>query len=101
MQPSPNSVQPRSPQHVSLDVQTVRLYNTPALAHVAQSVLAQQGIAAFVSDEHLMVTDLMPVVAMDGIKLQVRDEDLAAAIQILDDLDHLVPEDELADDDEG
>lgn len=61
----------------------VAKYSTPAEAHTALSKLESAGIEAFVRDECTVALDWLYSNALNGVKLEVADEDAAAAREIL------------------
>lgn len=63
---------------------TVRTFRDLSEALVAKSVLESASIECFLSDENTIRMDWLWSKALGGIKLQVREEDLAAAADLLD-----------------
>jgi hypothetical protein len=64
---------------------TVRSYFNQTDAYLARSRLESAGIPTFLADENMVNTNWFYSIAMGGIRLQVRAEDVGAALEILDD----------------
>ena len=62
---------------------TARIYFDAPEAHVARSVLLQEGIPAFLFDAHYIGVSWHHLVALGGLRLQVFAPDLDAARQLL------------------
>ena len=62
---------------------TATTYQTPAEAHLAKSLLESEGIQAFIADEHLISMNMWYSLAAGGVKLQVLEEELEIAQEIL------------------
>jgi hypothetical protein len=63
---------------------TIRQYLSVQEALLAKSALESAGITCFLGDQHVIRLDWFLSNALGGVKLQVRDEDIAAANEILD-----------------
>lgn len=64
-------------------METVGNYPDLASARLAQSLLAAEGIEALIPDEHLAGLDWQLGTAIQGVRLQVRDEDAEEARDLL------------------
>jgi hypothetical protein len=62
---------------------TVATFWQPTYAHIARLKLESEGIDCFIIDENLVATDWLWANAVGGIKLQVPEEDLLVASEIL------------------
>lgn len=62
---------------------TIATFDTMPDAHIALGRLHAEGIAAHLADEHLVQTDWLYAIAVGGIKLQVAEEDVARATEVL------------------
>ena len=64
---------------------TIRSYFNQTDAYLAQSRLESAGIRTFLADENMVNTNWLYSIAMGGIRLQVLQEEVEAALAILDD----------------
>lgn len=64
-------------------MKTIAAYSTPAEAHVVLSRLTSAGIDAAIRDEFTIMFDWLYSNAIGGVKIEVADEDVAAARDIL------------------
>jgi hypothetical protein len=64
----------------------VAAYSKPEEAHLIRSVLEGNGVTAYVRDEHIVALDWLYSNAIGGVKVEVADEDLARAREILHDV---------------
>jgi hypothetical protein len=62
---------------------TIARFSFPFEAQIAKSKLEAMGIPAFVADEHTINMDWLYSNAMGGVRLQVLQEQAAAAIELL------------------
>ena len=62
---------------------TIASYREGYEAHIARSLLDEAGIAAFVSDEHLVSVNWLYSQALGGVKLQVPEEQAERALETL------------------
>lgn len=62
---------------------TIKSFLTSAEANMMQSLLDSEGFYSFLKDENSVVTAPYLANAIGGVKLQVREEDVEKAIQIL------------------
>jgi hypothetical protein len=62
---------------------TVATYSHPVEAWIARNRLADDGISAFVQDDHLATMDWLYTNAIGGVKVQVPDNWIAAAVEAL------------------
>lgn len=62
---------------------TIATYTLPEEAHLVRMHLADAGIPAYVQDEHTIQLDVLYSNALGGVRLQVADEDVEAALEIL------------------
>jgi hypothetical protein len=62
---------------------TVQTCSTLPEAQVIQSLLGGSGIKAFLPDEYTIQNDWMLMNAIGGVRVQVADEDVARAMEIL------------------
>ena len=67
---------------------TVQRLNTSIDAHLLQNYLESEGIDSFIQDEHTV--DINPLFsnAIGGVRLQVREEDVEKAVEIIDTYNH-------------
>ncbi|MCB0759181.1 MAG: DUF2007 domain-containing protein [Flavobacteriales bacterium] len=65
------------------DLVPIRFYDDPMEAHLARCLLENEGIEAFVHDEHIIGLNRMFSYALGGIKLKVPEGSKAEAIRIL------------------
>jgi len=70
------------------DLIAVRFYDDPIEAHLARCLLENEGIEAFVHDEHIIGLNRMFSYALGGIKLKVAAAAKADALRILDETEH-------------
>lgn len=70
------------------DLIAVRFYDDPIEAHLARCLLENEGIEAFVHDEHIIGLNRMFSYALGGIKLKVPEGSKADALRILDETEH-------------
>lgn len=62
---------------------TIATFNKPEEAHLLRMRLEAGGIAAFLLDENLVQIDWLLANAIGGVRVQVADEDVAAAHELL------------------
>lgn|GEM_PF-1491133 len=62
---------------------TIKSFLTPTEAHAMQSLLEAEDIYSFLKDEHSVVMQPYLANAMEGVKLQVHEEDAERALQVL------------------
>lgn len=62
---------------------TIARYSLPYEAHIAWSRLDSEGIPAFVADEHTINMQWLLSDALGGVRLQVAEADVEAALAIL------------------
>jgi len=79
------------------DLVPIRFYDDPLEAHMARCLLENEGIEAFVHDEHIIGLNRMFSYALGGIKLKVPEGSKSDAIRILTESEHrpFLDEDEL------
>lgn len=65
-------------------MKTIASFSTPAEAHVAMSRLISAGIAAAIRDEHTIALDWLVSNAIGGVKIEVPEDEVAAAREILE-----------------
>lgn len=72
-------------------LKTIATFDNMVDAHLAMGKLHSEGIEAVLQDEHLVQTDWLYNIAVGGIKLQVEEEQIALAEEILlrDDSEYL------------
>lgn len=63
---------------------TIATYDFLPLAEIVRGRLLTEGISCELADQHLVQTDWLYSIAVGGIKLQVRAEDVNRALAILD-----------------
>jgi hypothetical protein len=63
---------------------TIATYDFLPLAEIVRGRLLTEGIPCELADQHLVQTDWLYSIAVGGIKLQVRAEDVNRALAILD-----------------
>lgn len=61
----------------------IATFNYPYEAHIARAVLESHDILSFVFDDEMNYTNFLYTIALGGIRLMVRKEDLAKAQEIL------------------
>ena len=64
-------------------MRTLAAFNHADQAHLLRMRLEGSGIAAHVRDEHMVTLDWLASLAVGGVKVDVADEDYAAALAIL------------------
>ena len=64
----------------------IRQYNTYVPAHIAMGKLREAGIEAHLQDEHTVTIDPLLNLAVGGIKLLVKNEEVETAERILSEL---------------
>ena len=62
---------------------TIATFNKPEEAHLLRMRLEAGGIAAFIQDENIVQIDWLLANAIGGVRVQVADEDVAAAHELL------------------
>jgi hypothetical protein len=77
---------------------TIKRFHDTMTAHIARSILQEEGIDAFIADENLANADPPIVFASGGVRIQVPDEDAERAWEILKGMDDKVTGFELPDD---
>ena len=70
------------------DLVSIRFYDDPLEAHMARCLLENEGIEAFVHDEHIIGLNRMFSYALGGIKLKVPEGSKADALRILEVTEH-------------
>ena len=63
---------------------TIAAFDQPAKARLAQNALTAAEIPAVVSDESLVAMDWLLSNAVGGVKVQVWDEDVDRAVEVLE-----------------
>ncbi len=63
---------------------TIATFNKPEEAHLLRMRLEAGGIEAFLLDENLVQVDWLLANAIGGVRVQVNDEDVAAAGALLE-----------------
>jgi ssDNA-binding Zn-finger/Zn-ribbon topoisomerase 1 len=71
---------------------TVATYSYPLEAHLHRAKLESEGIDSVVVDEHIVNANWLYSIAVGGVRLQVKESDLARAREILDKIPEHVPE---------
>ena len=71
---------------------TIATFETMPDAHIALGRLEAAGIDAWLADENLVQTDWLYSIAVGGIKLQVEEADVEAALKELS-IDYTEPQD--------
>jgi hypothetical protein len=64
-------------------VKTIATFSKPEEAHLFRTRLEAAGIPAYVQDEHFIQMDWLYSNAIGGVRVQIADEDLAAAREFL------------------
>jgi hypothetical protein len=85
---------------VSSELVTVATFGEVLAAQMCRARLASAGVRAFVADEHLSTLNPHYMGAALGIRVQVRQADLARALEILKEAAERKDEDEGEDDDD-
>lgn len=62
---------------------TIKTFDNPIDAHMLRTKLESEGIPCYLADEHIVGINPMLNLAVGGIKLNVAEEDVAAAISII------------------
>ncbi len=70
------------------DLVPIRFYDDPLEAHMARCLLENEGIEAFVHDEHIIGLNRMFSYALGGIKLKVPEGSKEDALRILEVTEH-------------
>ncbi len=70
------------------DLVAVRYYDDPMEAHLGRCLLQNEGIEAYVNDEHIIGLNRLLGVALGGVKLKVAETDKAQALLILQETEH-------------
>lgn len=70
------------------DLVPIRYYDDPLEAHLARCLLENEGLEAFVHDEHIIGLNRMFSYALGGIKLKVKEGDKAEALHLLEEIEH-------------
>ena len=65
---------------------TVAVYNLPTQAQIARNALTEAGIWAVIADAELVAMELVLTNAVGGVKVQVKEEDLARAQEVFLDI---------------
>lgn len=68
---------------ISHNLITIATFNYPAQAHILRAKLETQGIWSFVADENLVAINWLCSNVIGGVKLQVKEQDVARALEIL------------------
>lgn len=74
---------------------TLATFNKPEEAHLLRMRLEAGGIPAFIQDENLVQIDWLLANAVGGARVQVADEDVAAAREFLAAQDAAEPSDDV------
>jgi rubredoxin len=64
-------------------VKTIATFSKPEEAHLFRTRLEAAGIPAYVQDEHLIQMDWLYSNALGGVRVQIADEDVQAALEFL------------------
>lgn len=70
------------------DLVPVRFYDDPMEAHLGRCLLENEGIAAYINDEHFIGLNRALGVALGGVKLKVAATDKEQALLILEETEH-------------
>ncbi len=70
------------------DLVSVRFYDDPLEAHLGRCLLQNEGIEAYVNDEHIIGLNRALGVALGGVKLKVASTDKERALLILQETEH-------------
>jgi len=70
------------------DLVAVRFYDDPMEAHLGRCLLQNEGIEAYVNDEHIIGLNRLLGVALGGVKLKVAETDKEQALLILRETEH-------------
>lgn len=66
-----------------MGLKVIARYSFPHEAHIAKELLALEGVAAFISDEHIVSVNWLYANMVGGVKLWVMQDDLLQAQKIL------------------
>jgi len=66
-------------------MKTIAAFSKPIDAHMLVARLGGSGVTAFVRDEHMVTLDWLASNAIGGVKVDVGDEDLERALEIMAD----------------
>lgn len=66
------------------DLVTIAAFSYPIEAHLARTMLEREGIRVFVADEYTVTVNWLYSNLVGGVKLQVRESDRAAAVEVLE-----------------
>ena len=64
-------------------MKTLAAFNRPMDAHLLIARLEGHGVRAFLRDEHMVTLDWLASNAIGGVKVDVADEDLDRAIEVM------------------
>lgn len=64
-------------------MKTIATFTKPEEAHLMRMRLEEAGIEAFLLDEHMIQMDLLQSNAIGGVRVQIADEDIQAARELL------------------
>lgn len=65
-------------------MKTIASFTTPMDAHLLIARLEGSGVKAYIRDEHMVSVDWLYANAIGGVKVDVADEDLDRALELLD-----------------
>lgn len=87
-------------RNMSSRITTVRTFDDPIKAKLALNYLNSEGVDAYLSDDNIVMNTWYLANAVQGIKLQVREEDEALALILLEEIDEIQREKYSPDDDD-
>jgi hypothetical protein len=68
-------------------MRTLASFSQPVEAHLLRLRLENEGITAYLRDEHLVTFDWLYSNAVGGVKVDVADEDYERALEVLESVD--------------
>ena len=69
-------------------MRTIKTFDNPIDAHIIKTKLESEGIMCYITDENTIGLNPMLNIALGGVKLNVAAEDVAVALQIIEESDN-------------
>ena len=70
-----------------MDLVTVKVFNESMQAHILKSKLESEGVECWLIDEHSVSVQPWASLALGGVKLKIRSDDVEKVKQILKEID--------------
>lgn len=67
---------------------TLKTFDDSISAHILRNRLESEGISCFIHDEHVVTMNPLYNIAVGGIKLKVKEEDLEQALAVLNSIEN-------------